>query len=172
MISTANKTTLTTNNVAHLTIGVKLNLSFMRNNSFYEIFLKFSNFSSQIEKMCTFWILATVFAQITNLKMQICFLFQCHVVWKFQLFEANFRKVILEKCFWDFLKMSQYFWYWSSVKMKIYRNSYFNKILLGCLVNMFFNLQSFTKYLGLILVFMWNGVLREKFNFCFSRVFR
>ena len=32
-------------------------------------------------------------------------------------------------------------------------------------------LQSFTKYLRLTLVFMSNSSLREKFNFCFSKVF-
>ena len=32
-------------------------------------------------------------------------------------------------------------------------------------------IQSFTKYLRVTLVFMWNGALREKFNFCFWRVF-
>ena len=31
--------------------------------------------------------------------------------------------------------------------------------------------QSFTKYLRLTLVFMWNSWLREKFNFCAARVF-
>ena len=34
-----------------------------------------------------------------------------------------------------------------------------------------FQKQSFTKYLRLTLVFMWNRALREKFDFCFSRVF-
>ena len=34
-----------------------------------------------------------------------------------------------------------------------------------------YNLQSFTKYLRLTLVFMWNSALREKFKFCFSRAF-
>ena len=33
------------------------------------------------------------------------------------------------------------------------------------------NLQSFKKYLILTLFFMWNSALREKLNFCFSRVF-
>ena len=32
-------------------------------------------------------------------------------------------------------------------------------------------LQSFTKYMRLNLVFMWNSALREKFDFLFSRVF-
>ena len=32
-------------------------------------------------------------------------------------------------------------------------------------------LQWFTKYLRLTLIFMWNSALREKFNFYFSRVF-
>ena len=33
------------------------------------------------------------------------------------------------------------------------------------------NLQSLTKYLGVILVFIRNSALQEKFNFCFSRFF-
>ena len=60
MISIATKTTLTIKNAAHLTIGVNFNVSFMRNKSFYETFLNFSHF----------------FSQITNLKMQIYFIFQ------------------------------------------------------------------------------------------------
>ena len=32
-------------------------------------------------------------------------------------------------------------------------------------------LQSFTKYLRLTLVFIWNSALREKFNFCFLKGF-
>ena len=32
-------------------------------------------------------------------------------------------------------------------------------------------LQSFTKYLRLILVFMWNNAQREKFNFFFQEFF-
>ena len=35
-------------------------------------------------------------------------------------------------------------------------------------LHMEINLQSFTKYLRLTLVFMWNSVLQEKFNFYFS----
>ena len=69
MISIATKSTLTIKNVAHLTIAIKFNVSFMRNNSFYGKFLNFNHFCSHIEKMCIFSILATVFAQITNLKM-------------------------------------------------------------------------------------------------------
>ena len=57
-------------NIAHLTIGIKFDVSFMRNNRFY------NHFFSQIGKMCSFSILATVFAQITNLKMQTYFIFQ------------------------------------------------------------------------------------------------
>ena len=34
-----------------------------------------------------------------------------------------------------------------------------------------FHRQSFTKYVRLTLVSMWNNALREKLNFCFSRVF-
>ena len=56
-------------NIAHLTIGIKFNVSFMRNNSFYKKILNLNHFPSQIEKICTFSILATVFAQIANLKM-------------------------------------------------------------------------------------------------------
>ena len=33
------------------------------------------------------------------------------------------------------------------------------------------DLQSFTKYLRLTLVFMWNSALREEYNFYFSRAF-
>ena len=33
------------------------------------------------------------------------------------------------------------------------------------------DLQSFTRYLRLTLVFIWNRALREKFIFCFSKVF-
>ena len=76
MISIATKSTLTIKNVAHLTIGIKFNVSLMRSNSFYENFLNLNHFSGHTEKMCTFSILATVFAQITNLKMQTYFTFQ------------------------------------------------------------------------------------------------
>ena len=34
-----------------------------------------------------------------------------------------------------------------------------------------FQTQPVTMHFGLTLVFMWDGELREKFNFCFSRVF-
>ena len=67
MISIAIKSTL---KVAHLTIGVKFNLSFMRNNSSYEKSLNLNHFSNQIEKNCTFSILATIFAQMTNSKIK------------------------------------------------------------------------------------------------------
>ena len=73
----------------------------MRNNSFYETFLNFSHFSSQIQKMCTFSILATVFAQITNLKMQI-YMFQfSSSIWSesFNCFKQILGHVILEKMF-------------------------------------------------------------------------
>ena len=59
VISIATKSTLTIKTVAHLTIGIKFNISFMRNNSFYETLLNFSHFSSQIQKMCTFSILVS-----------------------------------------------------------------------------------------------------------------
>ena len=62
MISIATKSTLTIKNVAPLTIGTKFNISFMRNNSFYETFLNFSRFSSQIQKMCTFSILVSFYS--------------------------------------------------------------------------------------------------------------
>ena len=45
-------------------------LSFKRSNSFYEKFSNFNNSSSHIKKAYTFSILVTVFAQITNLRMQ------------------------------------------------------------------------------------------------------
>ena len=75
MVSKVTKSTLTIKNVAHLTIGIKFNVSFMRNNSFYEKVLNCNHFSSQIKKMCTFSILVTIFAQITNLKIQTYFRF-------------------------------------------------------------------------------------------------
>ena len=39
------------------------------------------------------------------------------------------------------------------------------------LVHALIYLQSFTKYLRQIIVFMWNSALRENFNFCFSEDF-
>ena len=82
MILIATKSSLTIKNVAHLTIDIKFNVSFMRNNIFYEKFLNFNHFSSQIEKMCTFSSLAIIFAQIKNLKMLTYFLFQAVYVLK------------------------------------------------------------------------------------------
>ena len=93
MILIATKSTLTIKNNAHLTVGIKFNVSFMRNNSFYEKVLNFNHFSNQIEKVCTFSSLAIVFAQITNLKMQTYFIFQA-------LYGLN----------GSFEKMSHYFW--------------------------------------------------------------
>ena len=49
MISIAIEITLKIKNVAHLTIGIKFNISFMRNNSFCENFLNVNCFSSHIE---------------------------------------------------------------------------------------------------------------------------
>ena len=40
MISIVTKSTLTIKNIAHLTIGLKFNVYFMRNNSFMKIFFK------------------------------------------------------------------------------------------------------------------------------------
>ena len=68
MVLIATKSTLTIKNVAHLTIGIKFNVSlceiinnwhkiqcfFIRSNSFQENFFKFNNFSSQIEKCVLF----------------------------------------------------------------------------------------------------------------------
>ena len=96
MISLATKSILTIKNVAHLTIGIKFNVSFMRNDSFYET--NFNHFSSHIEKMFTFSILASVFTQISNLKMQTYFVFQALYL-KFSIALSKFKKVILEKCF-------------------------------------------------------------------------
>ena len=62
----------------------------MRNYSFYENFLKINHFSSQIENMCTFSLLATVFGQITNLKMQIYFIFQTSYGLKVSIVPGNF----------------------------------------------------------------------------------
>ena len=97
MISIATKSTSTIKNVAHLTIGIKFNVSFMRNDSFYET--NFNHFSSHIEKMCTFSILASIFTQISNLKMQTYFVFQALYDLKFSIALSKFKKVILEKCF-------------------------------------------------------------------------
>ena len=69
MILIATRSSLIIKNIAHLTIDIKFNVSFMRNNSFYEKYLNFNHFSCQIEKICTFSSLATIFAQIKNLKI-------------------------------------------------------------------------------------------------------
>ena len=69
MISIATKSTLTIKDIAHLPIGIKFSVPFMRNSSFYEKILNFNHFSSQIEKIHTFSILVTIFAQITTSKM-------------------------------------------------------------------------------------------------------
>ena len=76
MISLATESILTIKNVAHLTIGIKFNVSFKRSNSFYEKFSNLNPFSRHIEKVYTFSILATVCSQITNLKMQTYSIFQ------------------------------------------------------------------------------------------------
>ena len=99
MISIATKSTLTIKNVAHLTTGIKFNVSFMRNNSFYEKFLNFNHFSSQI---CTFSILATVFAQITNLKMQTFFIFHALYGLKVSIILSKFSESYLGKMFFCF----------------------------------------------------------------------
>ena len=99
MISIATKSTLTIKNVAHLTTGIKFNVSFMRNNSFYEKFLNFNHFSSQI---CTFSILATVFAQITNLKMQTFLIFHALYGLKVSIILSKFSESYLGKMFFCF----------------------------------------------------------------------
>ena len=76
MISIVTKSTLTIKNIAHLTIGLKFNVYFMRNKSFMKKILNFNYFSIPIEKMCTFSILTAIFAQIINLKMLTYFIFQ------------------------------------------------------------------------------------------------
>ena len=52
----------------------------------------------------------------------------------------------------------------------MYRNGLIKKIKL---ISNFMTSQpqQLTRYLRLTLVFMWNGTQREKFSFCFSRVF-
>ena len=52
MISLASKSALTIQNVAHLTIGIKFNFSFMRSNSFYE---KFSNVKACVHYFLSFF---------------------------------------------------------------------------------------------------------------------
>ena len=54
MISIATKMTLTIKYFAHLTIGVKFNVFFMRNNIFYKTFLNLSHFTSQIQNFFNF----------------------------------------------------------------------------------------------------------------------
>ena len=53
------------------------------------------------------------------------------------------------------------------------RDCFSTKISLKWLLleQMLYKPQSFTKHLRLTLIFMWNCALREKFNFCFLRVF-
>lgn len=63
MILIVTKSILTIKNVAHLTPCIKFNVSKI---SFYEKFSIINHLSGQIEKMCTFSNLATVFAKITN----------------------------------------------------------------------------------------------------------
>ena len=69
----------------------------MRNNNFYEKFLNFNDFSSHIETMCTFSILATVFAQITNLKIQTYFNFQALYDLKVLIVPSKFSEIYFEK---------------------------------------------------------------------------
>ena len=97
MIPIATKSASTIKNVAHLTIGIKCNVSFMKNDSFYET--KFNHFSSHIEKICTFSFLTSIFTQISNLKMQTYFVFQALYDLKFSIALSKFKKFILEKCF-------------------------------------------------------------------------
>ena len=54
-----------------------------------------------------------------------------------------------------------------------YNSLFFNKIAGLRSGNLFWKktLQSFTKYLRLTLVYMWNSALQQRFNFCFSTVF-
>ena len=62
--------------MAHLTIGIKFNVSFMRNKGFYENLQILTSFLATLKKMFTFPILATTFAQITNLKIETYSIFQ------------------------------------------------------------------------------------------------
>ena len=63
MILIVTNSILTIKNVAHLTPCIKFNVSKI---SFYEKFSIINHLSGQIEKMCTFSNLATVFAKITK----------------------------------------------------------------------------------------------------------
>ena len=54
IISIATKSTLTMKNVTHLTIGIKFNVSFMRNNSFYEKKLTLTTFPAKLKKCVLF----------------------------------------------------------------------------------------------------------------------
>ena len=54
MISIATKSTLTIKNMAHLTIGIKFNVSFMRNKSFYENLQILTSFLATLKKCLLF----------------------------------------------------------------------------------------------------------------------
>ena len=90
MVSVGTKITLTIKNGAHLTVGIKFNVSFMRNISFYEKSLNINHFSSQIENIGTFSMLVTVVAQITNSKMETYFIFQVPYGLKVSIVIGNF----------------------------------------------------------------------------------
>ena len=55
MILIATKSSLTIKNIAHLTIDIKFNVSFMRNNSFYEKYLTtLTTFPAKLKKCVLF----------------------------------------------------------------------------------------------------------------------
>ena len=66
----------------------------MKSNSFYENFLNFNHFSRQI-----FFNLVTVFAEIANLKMQTCFIFQALNSLKVSIVLRKLKESYFEKMF-------------------------------------------------------------------------
>ena len=66
--------------------------------------------------------------------------------------------------------------YMYKISCKMYKyflrySMFFHTSITKILTRKCFQKQSFTKFLRLTLVFMWNSPLREKLNFCFSIVF-
>ena len=78
-----------------------------------------------------------------------------------------FKKVFSFKNFAIFIFTGKHLC-WSLIKLQGLRAAFLYNISTGC----FWTLpQPCTKYLRLTLVSLWNGTLREKFNFYFSTVF-
>ena len=82
---------------------------------------------------------------------------KCRALWKFTLSATHLNK----------LPYFFYFMKWSCLVVKIchFKVQYLD------FPTKIDNLQSFTKYMILTLVFMWNSALREKFDFFFQEIF-